>query len=455
MYEKQDLKQLIREGKLAETGATKRIRYTGRNEDMTVYRIDLKYLYYNDKNGRISTDMSEYKDMSGNIYNVSIDERNDIIEKFIYNSDVKRNEKTKRNIKEIGQQKAGVVLADGRIIDGNRRYTCLRQLFKETQNSKYSYFEAIVLDGLSDKEIKRLELELQQGEDKPLDYNPIEKLVEVYEYVIKGEFSKQEYANSTNLTMAETNLRIEKANLMVDFLDYLDKKDKFYVARAMQLDGPLQEIRGIKNKLKDDEEKWAKVRVLLYYHLKLSPQDDMGKYIRNNLEKIIFSDKFDDFFEQQLNIMDNTKENVKPDIQIEKTNIKQEESDMIYDNGICIEDDIGKDKEEKKEELNNQKTSIIDDINIEKEKDMEQLRRYRMENEEAQKKSDNLVSSYVDDIKYTSSRRKPIDQVNKIANDIDLIDIYAISRMSSDEKREINEDIKIIKQKIQEIESKL
>ena len=62
MYEKQNLIELINENKLIKTNATKRIRYGGRNEDMPVYRIALKYLYYNDKNGRISTDMNEYTD---------------------------------------------------------------------------------------------------------------------------------------------------------------------------------------------------------------------------------------------------------------------------------------------------------------------------------------------------------------------------------------------------------
>ena len=311
----------------------------------------------------------------------------------------------------------------------------------------------MVLDGLSDKEIKRLELELQQGEDKPLDYNPIEKLVEIYEYVINGEFSKQEYANSTNLTMAEVNLRIDKANLMIDFLDYLDKKDKFYLARTMQLDGPLQEIRGIKNKLKDDEEKWAKVRLLLFYNLKISPQEDMGKYIRNYLERIIFSEKFDEFFEKQLPIIDETKEIIESSIKIEDSNIEEENDNKVYSQEINLDEN---EPNVKNNILFNQKnSSIVDDIEVEKEKDMEQLRKYRTQNEDAQKRSDNLVTSYVDDIKYTSSRRKPIDQVNKLANDISLIDIYAISRMSIDEKNEIQDNIKIIKQKIKEIESNL
>ena len=99
------------------------------------------------------------------------------------------------------------------------------------------------------------------------------------------------------------------------------------------------------------------------------------------------------------------------------------------------------------------KSNVADDIEVVKDKDMEQLRKYRAENDDAKKKSDNLVSSYVGDIKYSSSRRKPIDQLNKLANDISLVDLYAISKMNKDEKNEIIDNIKIIKQKIKEIES--
>ncbi len=439
MYEKQDLKKLIEEGKLRNTNSTKRIIIAGKSKDLPVYSIDLKYLYYNDKNGRISTDMNEYKDTNGNIDNLSVDEKNKVIEQFIYNTDIKRNEYTKKNIKEIGQQKAGVVLKDGRIIDGNRRFTCLRQLFEETQSAKYSYFEAIVLDELSDKEIKRLELELQQGEDKPLEYDSIEKLVEVYDYVInEGEFSKEEYANSANLSMAEVNLRIDKANIMIDFLDYINKNGKFYLAKTMKLDGAFQEIRNIKNKLKEDDEKWSKVRVLLYYNLKLSPDDDMGKYIRYHLEPIIYSDKFDEFFEKQLDIIENTKEIINP--------YKKNEETFNYE-----EDANENNKKNEKNYIIEENNNISTSIELEKEKEMEQIRKYRAENEKAQTESNNLVKSYVGDVKWQASRRKPIEQLDEITKKISVIDIYAISKMSKEEKDEVRENIENIKKIIDQI----
>ena len=46
----------------------------------------------------------------------------------------------------VGQREAGVVLPDGRVIDGNRRFTCLRKLHREYPNDeKFSYFLAAII----------------------------------------------------------------------------------------------------------------------------------------------------------------------------------------------------------------------------------------------------------------------------------------------------------------------
>ena len=40
----------------------------------------------------------------------------------------------------FGQREPGVVLADGRVVDGNRRFTCLRRIQRETREPQW--FEA-------------------------------------------------------------------------------------------------------------------------------------------------------------------------------------------------------------------------------------------------------------------------------------------------------------------------
>ncbi|MGJ5703227.1 hypothetical protein ACSBQ7_13665, partial [Staphylococcus equorum] len=100
------------------------------------------------------------------------------------------------NIKAIGQQEPIVVLNDGRVIDGNRRFTCIRELSKDDE--KFNYIEGVLIDKdieESKKEIKLLELYLQHGREERVGYNPIDKLVGVYNDIIENELiSIKEYA---------------------------------------------------------------------------------------------------------------------------------------------------------------------------------------------------------------------------------------------------------------------
>ncbi len=144
----------------------------------------------------------------------------------------------------------GVVLNDGRVIDGNRRFTCVRLI--NTEKGTNLHFEAVILDqaeGLSDIDIKRLELNLQHAEERPVDYDPIDNLVEVYSVIAKEKlFSIEEYARNTNKKKSEVEKMVKKSILMVDFLEFINAEGKFYIARDLNLDGPLQEIMGILNR---------------------------------------------------------------------------------------------------------------------------------------------------------------------------------------------------------------
>ncbi len=118
-------------------------------------------LYYNDENGRIATQIRrEFGTLSPHADELDSD-YNDKIAAFIEEDNASALKKTKKSIKEKGQQVYGYVLQDGRIIDGNRRFTALRQLQAEAGTSQY--FEAVILpftyDAKADRaQIKRLEL---------------------------------------------------------------------------------------------------------------------------------------------------------------------------------------------------------------------------------------------------------------------------------------------------------
>ena len=189
------------------TTLTKKLTLNGETKAYQVYRVRLDLLYYNDQNDRIATWISQYKSEHGEnaFRTLTMQQYNDVIEEFIVQSNPTSIEKTKNNIELVNQREPGVVLSDGRIVDGNRRFTCLRQLAEE--NSDFRWFETVILNihiTDSKKEIKMLELAIQHGEEKKVDYNPIDRLVGVYQDIIKtGLLTVEEYAESTNETIQD------------------------------------------------------------------------------------------------------------------------------------------------------------------------------------------------------------------------------------------------------------
>lgn len=254
----------------------------GISKPYEVFKIKLDLLYYNDHNDRIATWISQYKSENGEL-DIEGDREsyNDIIHDFIFRSNPQAMSKTMNNIKAVGQRVPGVVLRDGRIIDGNRRFSCLRTLSEE--DPSFNYFEAVILDHdytRNEKTIKALELRLQHGADKPVDYNPIDRLVGIYNNLIKDEmFTADEYAKYTDTKKSAVVKNIELAKLLVEFLQFINAPLQFHLARTLDIDGPLHEIYAALTKISDDDEKDL-IKRSMFSNLLMHPSGDMTRYIR-------------------------------------------------------------------------------------------------------------------------------------------------------------------------------
>lgn len=325
----------LNENDLSRTGLTNKLTVDGITKAYDVYKIKLNKLYYNDQNDRIATWISKYK-AENELERFDLEDTeqyNDIIHEFIKKSDEKAFKKTKNNIKALGQTDPAIILRDGRIIDGNRRFTCLRELSKE--NAKFNYIEAIIIGKdiqESKKEIKLLELYLQHGREERVGYNPIDKLVGIYNDIVKNQLiTIEEYAKNTEQSLTEVNKMIDRANLMVEFLEFIEMPEHYYLAREWELDGPLGEISAVLNKIKTEEDR-INMKNIIFTNLLNKPDTDMTRYIRK-MKNLVNTPQFKPFIEENLELSEEVLEKFEEedDITIDFINKEVRGNDELKD----------------------------------------------------------------------------------------------------------------------------
>jgi len=397
-----DLQQEIKKS-ISLTDGTRKLTIKGQTKSYPVYQIPLDLLLYNRQNGRIISSMNRYESEGNDIQTLSKKEYNDLVEQFIVDSNSSALNKTKQNIALFGQRLPGVVLNDGTVVDGNRRFTCLRQLKRE---GKTSFFDAVILDpseGLSAVDIKRLELNLQHGEERPVDYNAIDNLVEVYNDIEKNKyFTVKEYATNTNKTETDVKKMLKKANLMVDFLVFINAEGKYYVARDLDLDGPLQEVMLILNKEKDEEE-YERVKSALFTAMTLSKEGDLTRHIRRIGKEIIQAGNREQFLEEYEDIVEDVYDAYQGEANVTVNTVKK--------------------------------------IN-------ETLKNVREE-------AGAIVSNRVDETVLTRVKMKPIDSLNTVIRTLDNVDADQIARMDGVSKKEFARLVEQIRKELEAYESRL
>lgn len=223
------------------------LRYKGSTRAEIVWRIPLDYLIYNKYNGRIGSDVLSYEKQNGEL-NAELDSDREIIERFLYDSKVDRNKTTMDSLLKNGQQRYGIVTADGIIVDGNRRAMLLNRLFHKREDFGYTYdqvqhcqyFLAIILpDDAEEKDIQQLETIYQMGEDDKLDYNPIEKYLKCKELKRLG-FSEEDIAGFMSEKPGQIKEWLRILTLMEEYLQEYDY-DGIYT-RLEKTEGPFVDL---------------------------------------------------------------------------------------------------------------------------------------------------------------------------------------------------------------------
>ena len=278
---------LLRDGEgeyVIKTSQSQKFTINGITNAYPVYRVRLDKLFYNDQNDRIATWLSQYRSEHGaDVFStLEREEYNEIIESFIVCSNEVAIEKTRNNIALVKQRQPGVILKDGRVIDGNRRFTCLRQLSRG--DLEFNWFETVILDTTIDadkKQIKMLELAIQHGEEQRVDYNHIDRLVGVYQDLVETKLlTVEEYASSTNETVAEVKKKVEQALLLVEFLEFIHMPKQYHIAREYQVYSVIVELLPILRKCATPEMR-QKVKNTVFTNVMMQSVSDWKKYVRN------------------------------------------------------------------------------------------------------------------------------------------------------------------------------
>lgn len=239
--------------RIERTSKQKTIVMKNRSIDFDVYKIPIDLLVYNLNNGRMfmevrkkenddNIDLSEMKKIDPANYNNEI-------ESLIWETSEERNEYTKKDIQKFGQIEPGVILDDGTVIDGNRRFTCLRKLHREYPNDeKFFYFLAAIIkvDGqqITNKLLKEYELRVQFGNDEKVDYKPINKFMSIYELIEKNneDFDYTTVGELINKKPGEINKICKTCKLVDEFLDYIEKPGEYQIAEEYNIYWPLEPL---------------------------------------------------------------------------------------------------------------------------------------------------------------------------------------------------------------------
>ena len=239
---------------IEETNKTKIVIFKNASKEYNVYKIPIDILVYNPTNGRMFIEAKRLENEEQiNLNRLKIqnpEKYNDEVEKIIWSTNEERNLSTTRDINRFGQIEPGVVLDDGIVIDGNRRFTCLRRLNRQhPDDERFKYFLAAIIkvDGekITKKLLKEYELRIKFGADEKVNYNILNKNMSIYWLIEKETENKFDYSTIAELlgngtTSGEIAKICRTCKLVDEFLEYINKPDEYQIAEDMKIYSTLE-----------------------------------------------------------------------------------------------------------------------------------------------------------------------------------------------------------------------
>ena len=279
----------IAEGWVRKTDNSERKFIGGENQDCPIYEVRVDKLHFNVQNGRIATFISRYQAEHPEGLPQDQTELDNLIADMIEADNPKHLKTTMLDIKNKGQQQSAIILTNGVVIDGNRRFTCLRKL-SAAENTLRMLRCCVFPDTYDENAIKGLELEIQLGEDTKQEYDAISRLVDIDRWVNEGRMTAEEYAKHANMKQSKMKNCLAQIDMLKDFLEFCEAPGAFHIAQDLKLQGPIESLTNglvkVKNKDKREEIKNA-----VFVNLMCQTFGDATRGVREFIDNLIADDK--------------------------------------------------------------------------------------------------------------------------------------------------------------------
>lgn len=290
------------EGWLHATDNVNMIRVNGQNQDQRVYEVRIDKLHYNVQNGRIATFITRYE-MEHGALPTDTEELDCLIEHMIEDDNPQRLKTTKLDIKAKGQQEVAIILSNGIVIDGNRRFTCLRMLSREEASPRFLRCY-VFPDTYDEKAIKGLELEIQLGRDEKVDYDPISRLVDINTWVNGGKMTADEYGAHANISKSDMKKLLRQIDVMNDFLEFVNAPGAYHIAQDLKIQGIVESLATKLQKCKDDDDR-QDMENIVFANILMGNLGDRVRAIRDMCDYIDASQHGDgEYVDEQLDIVE-------------------------------------------------------------------------------------------------------------------------------------------------------
>lgn len=279
----------IAEGWVRKTDNSERKFIGGQNQDCPIYEVRVDKLHFNVQNGRIATFISRYQAEHPEGLPQDQTELDNLIADMVEADNPKHLKTTMLDIKNKGQQQSAIILTNGVVIDGNRRFTCLRKL-SAAENTLRMLRCCVFPDTYDENAIKGLELEIQLGEDTKQEYDAISRLVDIDRWVNEGRMTAEEYAQHANMKQSKMKNCLAQIDMLKDFLEFCEAPGAFHIAQDLKLQGPIESLTNglvkVKNKDKREEIKNA-----VFVNLMCQTFGDATRGVREFIDNLIADDK--------------------------------------------------------------------------------------------------------------------------------------------------------------------